>query len=369
MSTSAVVRVDPKETASRVTVMLDSRADQLRALLGNSEQLYERFRTVALHAVTSNPRVLESDPATIIEAIRDSATLGLEPNGLMGEGYVLPYRNRKTGRYEAQFQVGWRGLLKLIRRSGEVASIDAQCVYEQDDFAIDLGSEPRVVHRPSLAMRGNRVGAYAICRLRSGELVIEWMPNAEIEMVRRSSRAADDGPWVDWPDEMARKTVLKRIAKRLPLAHVAERALEIEARAEEGGVRPTRPLPANGHDPVTRIHERLGITSGPVSPVGAEGQEGAEPVDPPPGEAPPAVQAAARTVTPEARPGADAGNPTAAPAEEPVPLAPEEDAAAGTPAPVAPSTRCPAFSAEFGKCTREDGHPGNHRSKDQETWK
>jgi recombination protein RecT len=354
--TRAVARIDPKETAGQVMVLLDNRADQLRALLGNDERLYERFRTVALHAVTSNPKVLESDPASIIEAIRDSATLGLEPNGLMGEGYVLPYRNRNTGRYEAQFQVGWRGLLKLIRRSGEIASIDAQCVYEEDEFALDLGSEPRVVHRPSLTARGNRVGAYAICRLRSGELVIEWMPNAEIEMVRRSSRAADDGPWVDWPDEMARKTVLKRIAKRLPLAHVAERALEIEARAEEESARPQR-IPAtahNGDTPMARVHERLGLnTSGPAPFVPrADGTavDGLPPVDQ---EQEEVRDDAAPTVEEPPPPAEHAAGPVAA--------------GSGRVNPMAAPT-CPAFSGEFGRCQRTLDHRGPHRNKADETW-
>ena len=259
--TTAVAKVEPKEAGERIVALVDSRADQLRSLIGNDDRLYERFRTVALHAVTSNPKLLQSDPATILEAIRDSATLGLEPNGLMGEGYVLPYYDKKRGRYVAQFQVGWRGLLKLIRRSGDVASVDAQVVFAADEFDVELGTEPRITHKPNLTTRGNRIGAYAYARLHSGELVIEWMNEADIALVRRSSKAADDGPWVDWPDEMARKTVVKRLAKRLPLAHVAERALEIEAKADQDYDRPPVAPRARPTGAVARVHERLGIAS------------------------------------------------------------------------------------------------------------
>lgn len=357
MTTNAVARVEPKEMVSRITGMMDSRADQMRDLLGGDERLYERFRTVALHAVTSNPRLMESDPASIFEAIRDSATLGLEPNGLMGEGYVLPYRDSRTGRTLAQFQVGWRGLLKLIRRSNGIASIDAQCVYEFDTFDVDLGSEPKVVHKPSLTERGNRVGAYAVCRLSSGELVIEWMPNAEIEMVRRSSKSKDKGPWVDWPDEMARKTVLKRIAKRLPLAHVAERALEIEAQADslaDDQHRPTRHIASNGPTAaVQRVHDRLGITQGHGTSE-PEWQEVEEAPDEPP---PPVDQAGAHGVL-----DSSVGSPMPAPSSGSgaSPLASEPDA---------PPGRCDGFSAELGACVREPDHPGHHRNRDKESWK
>lgn len=260
MST-AVAKLEPKEAGERIVALVDARADQLRSLIGNDDRLYERFRTVALHAVTSNPKLLQADPASILEAIRDSATLGLEPNGLMGEGYVLPYYDKKRGKYVAQFQVGWRGLLKLIRRSGDVASVDAQVVYEADDFDVDLGTDPRIRHKPNLTQRGKRLGAYAYARLHSGELVIEWMSDADIALVRRASKAADDGPWVDWPDEMARKTVVKRLAKRLPLAHVAERALEIEARADQEYDRPPAAPKARPTGAIAKIHERLGIAA------------------------------------------------------------------------------------------------------------
>lgn len=347
---NAVARIEPKEVATRIAGMMDSRADQMRDLLGGDERLYERFRTVALHAVTSNPRLMESDPASIFEAIRDSATLGLEPNGLMGEGYVLPYRDKKTGRTLAQFQVGWRGLLKLIRRSNGIASIDAQCVYERDTFDVDLGSEPRVVHKPSLTERGNRVGAYAVCRLSSGELVIEWMPNAEIEMVRRSSKSKDNGPWVDWPDEMARKTVLKRIAKRLPLAHVAERALELEAQADslaDDQHRPTRHIASSGPTAaVQRVHERLGLSAGSESsPPDQAGALSESEGNPEPAEA--------------GAGGSSTGNPEPAAAPEGTPFPPGADT---------PPARCDGFSPELGACVRDYGHAGNHGNKEKESW-
>ena len=280
------------QTADQATLigMVDQRAEQFRSLLGGDERAYERFRTLALHAITSNPDLLRCDPISVIEAVRASASMGLELNGLMGEGYIIAYGGK------AQFQVGWRGLLRLARRSGDIASLDAQCVFEHDTFQIDLGSDPRITHRPSLAERGNRFGAYAYARLTSGELVTEWMPNADIEMVRRSSRARDAGPWVQWPDEMARKTVLKRLCKRLPLDSLAQQALEIEARPDNTADEPQRPTRSSVPSPaIQRVHQSLGIE--------APGSDEASPVpsstdEPPPADDPGARAAAADTGKP-----------------------------------------------------------------------
>lgn len=350
MATSAVAT--RQDQGAVLIAMVDKRAEQFRMLLGGDERQYERFRTVAIHAITSDPKVLAADPASIIEAVRDSATLGLEPNGLLGEGHVIAY-----GKH-AQFQPGYRGLLKLARRSREVASIDAQCVYASDEFSMDLGTEARIVHRPSLGERGNRIGVYGYARLSSGELVIEWMPNADIEMVRRSSKQGNSGPWVDWPDEMARKTVIKRLCKRLPLDHLAERALELEARADSLAIEPARPTRASGQTPpaMARVHERLGITSGDGDWAAVSGQEaGARKEGDVTQQASAPADAGVRTDTSSKGPSdPDAGKPMPAPI--PAAVAAEDD------------ERCYEFDKEHGRCHRDAGHDGHHADANGETW-
>lgn len=269
MSTAVATRNDNKalEVVGQVRQMLNERDGQLVSLLGSGIPL-ERFKTVALHALNSNPDLLRCSPLSIVEAIREAAALRLEPTGLLGDAYLVKYGDN------ARLMPGYRGLMKLARRSGDVVNIDAQVVYASDVFDVQLGTEPRIEHIPLIdGDRGSYRGAYAWARLQTGELVIDWMSYADIEQVRKSSKAAQSGPWVGFWSEMARKTVIRRLMKRLPLTTEADRALELEAEAEH---ETPKPLTAR----VSKIHERLGIAQ-PVT------EEPAQPEDDPPSQAEP----------------------------------------------------------------------------------
>lgn len=256
-SATALVEFDPRRAAADIRALVDKRSDQLLSLFQGDERMVERFKTVALHAVTSNPKLLRADPATIIEAIRDSATLGLEPNGVQGQGWILPYWNKSKGAYDARFQPGWRGLLGLVDRR-HVATLEAQVVFENDQFSLTLGSSPDVQHVPALSARGKRIGTYSVAVYRDGSRSVEWMSHEDIELVRLSSRAADDGPWTQWYDEMARKTVLRRHMKRLPLTPLGEHALALDSVAEEMGSPEPRSAGAQLRG-VAKVHARLGM--------------------------------------------------------------------------------------------------------------
>lgn len=217
----------PQATEGTLAVVvreMNNRHDQFAALIGKDH--LERWQTVALHALAQNENVLRNcTPISIIEAIRESAALNLSPTGLLGEGWILPYRD------VAKFQPGYRGYLKLLRNSGQVKVVDCQIVYMADEFDVEFGTEPKIHHKPYLygerndageliGDRGLYRGAYAYVRLITGELVIEWMSWDDIDVVRRKSPSVAAGrqsPWDDFPGEMARKTVLRRLMKRLPL--------------------------------------------------------------------------------------------------------------------------------------------------------
>lgn len=221
----------------------------------------ERFRAVVLHSIARNPDIQKASLESVLDAIRVSATLQLEPTGVLGEGYILNYGGK------AQFEAGYRGLMKLARRSGIVAAMDSQVVYNADGFAIQLGTDPRIEHIPSTdsADRGGFRGVYAWARLSTGELVIEWMTDADVQAVRRSSRAGNGptSPWVAHPGEMYRKTAIKRLMKRLPLGADAEMALQHEARLEQDTAVPTqRPVSRS----LAAVRERLGVVPTSAAP-------------------------------------------------------------------------------------------------------
>lgn len=260
---TAIAVFDPAEAARSLSRAVKRKSTGIAELLGvdvssddpkeaaRAKAMLDRFVAVALHAATSDPKILRASEASIIQAIRDSALLGLEPVGTTGDGAIVVYdekvkverpgRNGGTFFVEervptAHFQPMYRGLLKLARRSDQIAHIDAHVVYQGDKIELDLGSEPSVKHYPVLdgTKRGEIIGAYAVAELTNGRRYADWMTTAEIEVVRKSSRGgqSSDSPWVRFWSEMARKTILRRLMKRLPLETMAEHALRIENETE-----------------------------------------------------------------------------------------------------------------------------------------
>src|SRR5690606_514405 len=133
------------------------------------------------------------------------------------------------------------GVLKKIRQSGEVAKVSAQVVHENDHFVWKLGFDEDVEHAPPALdqPRGRAIGAYATAVLKDGSRLLEVMSLEEIEQVRNVSRAAKNGPWVAWWGEMARKTVMRRLSKRLPMSTDLEE--EVFARDETLALKEGKP--------------------------------------------------------------------------------------------------------------------------------
>lgn len=171
----------------------------------------ERFMRVVLTAVQSDYSLLEADRKSLFEASMKVAQDGLLPD--KREGALVIY----AGKVQWLPMIG--GILKKVRNSGELASISAQIVYEHDEFLYILGDEERIEHQPKMdGDRGKPRAAYAIAKTKDGGIYREVMSLVDIEKVRKVSKASGKGPWVDWWDEMARKTVLRRLSKRLPMS-------------------------------------------------------------------------------------------------------------------------------------------------------
>ena len=203
----------------------------------------ERFARVVLSATGQTPKLLECNIDTIFLSVLRAAAMGLEPDGgPLGQGYLVPFYSGKNKRYECQFIPGYRGLIKLARNSGEVADVWAEVVYKADRFDYELGLNPTLSHKPDddIDDPGPLRFAYAVCRFRDGERKFVRMNRREIEKVKASSssrykptdkqkKAGEQGtlvgPWVDWEEEMWKKTAVRRLAKMLPLA--VERSYEI----------------------------------------------------------------------------------------------------------------------------------------------
>jgi recombination protein RecT len=225
----------------------------------------ERIIKVALAATMRTPKLLECTRASLIQAIMQAAELGLEPGSALGHAYLVPF-NRKTNAgwiVECVMIPGYRGLIALARRSGEIVSIEVHPVYEKDAFKLQFGLNPILEHTPTLTDEpGNLIAVYGVAKLRDGGTQIEVMTRAQILSIRSRSQTGrkNEGPWSTDFDEMARKTVVRRMFKYLPVsievANAMEHLDEIEgevidpsllaessAESEQGGPAATGELP------------------------------------------------------------------------------------------------------------------------------
>lgn len=178
----------------------------------------ERFTRMVLTAISSNPKLGSCTPTSFLGAMMASAQLGLEVNTPLGQAYILPYQNK--GVLEAQFQLGYKGLIDLAYRSGEVEVVQAHIVYANDKFECEYGLEPKLTHIPADSNRGEAIKVYAMFKTKSGGYGFEVMSMDDVkEHAKKYSKAFSSSysPWATNFEEMAKKTVLKKCLKYAPL--------------------------------------------------------------------------------------------------------------------------------------------------------
>lgn len=243
MSSSPLVTTTPasslapkREPLAHLKNLLDAARPSMAAVIPK-HLTPERLIKVALVAVSKTPALMEAEPMTVVQSVMQAAQLGLDPAGALGSAYLVPFRNHRTGRQECQLIVGYRGLLDLARRSGQIESVEARIVYEADAFKVRFGTDTTIEHIPCVdGDPGNLRFVYSVAWLKdSPRPVVEVMTRAQIEKIRRRSKASESGPWVTDFEEMARKTVVRRIAKYLPLTTELATALELAGVGHDGG--------------------------------------------------------------------------------------------------------------------------------------
>jgi recombination protein RecT len=214
----------------------------------------KRLLKMVLLAANRQPKLLQCTQASLLEATMTAAALGVDCSGTLGGGYLVPYGSQAT------FILGYRGLIDLARRGGDVQSITAHVVYKADKFKLVQGLEEKLEHEPNLDVvhkDEDIVGAYMIARFKSGGHHVEYMNIQEIMAIKKRSKAGDSGPWKSDFSEMVRKTVVRRGCKYLPLSIDAAQAI---AQADEGLVDAwVPPVPETGslslEDFSEKVHE------------------------------------------------------------------------------------------------------------------
>lgn len=194
----------------------------------------DRFLRMALTAFNRDPKLYECDPQSVLACLVLAAQSGLSPSGISGECYLVPFRNGKTNKTDAQFIPGYRGLMKVARRSGEVTSIAAECVHKGDTFTYEFGTDGRIRHVPGLGERGEVSHVWALAKLKSGGEQFIVLTIDDVKKVQAQSKASQFGPWKTHWEEMAKKTAIRRLCKYLPLSDDDMRLIELAGKEEAG---------------------------------------------------------------------------------------------------------------------------------------
>ncbi len=180
----------------------------------------DRLMRLTMTTIRTTPELRQADVGSLLGGVMQAAQLGLEP-GLLGQCYLLPFKNNKKKITEVQFIIGYKGMIDLARRSGHIESIYAHAVYENDEFEYELGLNPTLKHVPTMSQdKGAYLGSYAVAHFKDGGYQMEFMPKAEIEKRKSASRGANSqySPWNNYYEEMANKTVIRHMWKYLPIS-------------------------------------------------------------------------------------------------------------------------------------------------------
>lgn len=228
MATQSIKTIEQPTSPERIPAVvkeLQAMAPKFAAVLPPHIPV-ERFVRVCLSALNQNPDLMKCDAKSLLQSALTAAQLGLEPDANLGQAYFVPFFDNKNGTKKVQLIPGYKGYLALARNSGEIISFSAHEVCENDHFDYSFGLDERLEHTPALKDRGPVTHFYAVARFKDGSHHFDVMTLDEVNAVRNKSKAGSKGPWVDHFVEMGKKTVIRRIAKYLPLSVQKAAALE-----------------------------------------------------------------------------------------------------------------------------------------------
>lgn len=234
-TTTAPVAKPKKKGQALVNELFSEKFKQKLSLALPKHLSAERMIRIAATEIRKNTTLLDTDKTSFLGSVMQAAQLGLEPGSALGQVYLVPYGN------QCQLILGYRGMIDLARRSGQVLSLNAYAVRDGDDFSYQLGLRPDIHHVPSPeAGRDTKpiTFVYAVATLRGGGYQFEVMSRAEVEKVRSTSASykykKEKSIWGTHFEDMAKKTVIRRLFKYLPVSIEALQVSNVDAKREAG---------------------------------------------------------------------------------------------------------------------------------------
>lgn len=174
--------------------------------------------------IKSSPKIMECSQTSLIGAVIQAVQLGLTP-GAIGHIYLVPYKQ------QCQLIIGYKGLCQLVNNSGSAVVLSADVVKENDEFDYEFGLEPKLRHKYATGERGAIIGAWASAKnLLANEKVFVYLTKNDLDKIRNASKAKDSeySPWNTWPEEMMKKSAVKRLCKLLPLSTEVQKQLSAD---------------------------------------------------------------------------------------------------------------------------------------------
>jgi recombination protein RecT len=236
----------PKE---QVAYLLQQKKSEIAKMLPKTLSI-ERLLKVAQIAATTTPQLAKCDVPSLVSAIGQCAQLGLEPNTVLGHAYLVPFNTKRKDANgnekwvnSVQVIIGYKGLIELARRSGQIQSLSAHEVCQNDEFKLVYGLNETLEHTPAYKDRGDVIGFYAIAKFKDGGHVFEFMSTHQINEIKEASQGYQQAkkynkqathPWTVYFVEMGRKTVIRRLSKYLPLSIEFASAVALDASAASG---------------------------------------------------------------------------------------------------------------------------------------
>lgn len=225
----------------------DTKIEKAIAAVAGQHFTPDRFLRLAVNSVKKTPLLMQCDTQSVLGAFMTAAALGLEPNTVLQQAFLIPYKKRKLidgkwdDAYECNFQIGARGFVTLAHRSPEIATLQSEAIHECDLFEHMLGTESFLKYKKRLKDRGGLVGSFCFTKMADGYEMATVLPYDEIIKIRGRSetfsalsrvlaeassekeiatakKKFDETPWVMWEDDMASKSATKKHAKQLPLS-------------------------------------------------------------------------------------------------------------------------------------------------------
>lgn len=237
----------------------------------------ERMIRALLTECQKTPGLLDCSPASLLGGVIQVAQLGLELGGPAGQAYLIPFKG------SAALVIGYKGYIALAYRSNKVRRITPRVVREGDTIEVVYGSDQKLLHRPAMPPTGKPVAYYAVIELDNGGTDFEYLTVEQCDAHRaKHALMKSGGPWIAHFDEMAMKTCIRRLAKRMPVSAEWVAAAGLDEMAEAGVpqslsaavVIESAGEPGGGDaDPADRLRARLDHATAPAHDPGDPEQD------------------------------------------------------------------------------------------------